>query len=911
MLNIGTDFRECLRNDDRRYIEKAIITARDANDQTITLTLRENEIWSDGFSVESAASSDGNFDIGAAIIGKATLVINNISGDYTDINFTEATVVLKIGPASIGYDDDQGVEHDRDWHQKGVYTVDEATYSGEIITLSCLDNMYKFDKSYSSVNTTYRTTLYQIVKDICTPATGGVNVTLATNNFPHYNKWVERRPDDDALTCREMISYVAQIAGCFAWCDSNGHLRIEDYNFERLNTVEIDHEQYPVVTDNNNVHIGQEGFDPNNYNPWNQRCHLITGTYSSTIGVDDVVITGIAVTGEIDGEEVTRTSGSAGYVLEIKDNPLIQSDDLTDTSKITLQNVANWVGLPDDSNDTHYLIGRRFRVASLSHLSDPSIEPGDVAYVRTRKGAYHPIIISSTTFTPHSAQSTRSSARTPARNSATRYSAETQTYIALRKLIEHEVSEREAAIRDLNNRLVVMPTGAYTTTVELQSGGSIYYIHDQANLEDSTIVWKITADGWGVATGEDVDITKSGTTYIDNSTYSSGMNALGDAILSIVYATGIVADYIHLYGNMTVYKDDSSFDVANSGGIIGYGQGQSDWGGTNGIHLLSNNSKAEVIATTAGARISYFDEVGEPSNAVMALDTGTQMHTKRAINNTTTYHSYVTTFAKTENNTTVVGSTMSAGSLDTTEGESLVNCDTNGDVYLKRSYLYHGIVDIVRDYRVGVEDGVAYLRGGTILSDYSFGVTDYVEINSRGIYISTGTKYIELDTSNDVLKMFNMYAGITVYRENIHQDYYTMSFRAGNETNYLDIYWTYNGWVGGSDRELKKDIDYNIDGDLIDKLKPVSFKYKSGNKTKYGFIAQDVQKVIPEIVEKMPNSEYLGLDYNDFSALLVAKVQKQQRIMEEQQETIEKQSKKIEELESRLTKIEELLNTTK
>ena len=54
----------------------------------------------------------------------------------------------------------------------------------------------------------------------------------------------------------------------------------------------------------------------------------------------------------------------------------------------------------------------------------------------------------------------------------------------------------------------------------------------------------------------------------------------------------------------------------------------------------------------------------------------------------------------------------------------------------------------------------------------------------------------------------------------------------------------------------------------------------------------------------MPDSEYLGLDYNDFSAFLVAKVQKQQK-------TIDEQQKKIEELESRLAKIEELLNTTK
>lgn len=120
MLQLSNEYRALLNADDRVCIMKATITAKNANGQSVTLTLRENEIWQGGFSVESAVSSDSSFELGGGIIGKATLIINNISGDYSEYDFTKATVVMRVGPASIGYDDDQGIEHNRDWYQKGV-----------------------------------------------------------------------------------------------------------------------------------------------------------------------------------------------------------------------------------------------------------------------------------------------------------------------------------------------------------------------------------------------------------------------------------------------------------------------------------------------------------------------------------------------------------------------------------------------------------------------------------------------------------------------------------------------------------------------------------------------------------------------------------------------------------------------
>ena len=110
---------------------------------------------------------------------------------------------------------------------------------------------------------------------------------------------------------------------------------------------------------------------------------------------------------------------------------------------------------------------------------------------------------------------------------------------------------------------------------------------------------------------------------------------------------------------------------------------------------------------------------------------------------------------------------------------------------------------------------------------------------------------------------------------------------------------TSSGWSAGSDRRMKKDIEYDVDGDLIDKLKPARFSYKNGDKRIFGFIAQDVLEIIPDIVfeDHLSEEHYLGLNYDSFSAILTAKLQKHTRIIKEQ--------------EARIARLEQLLREVK
>ena len=511
MINVSKAFRQAVA-ENREYLLDVDIELRDGTQLDIgRMDPEDRDITGGGLSFDDAVSSDNNFDIGAAIINRCTLTLNNMYDDFSEYDFTDARVVPYVGLRLP----DGTIERVR----KGTFTVEDAKYNGSVITLTCLDNMARFDKPYSLSSLTYPATLGAIVRDACDRC----GVELQTYSFPHSDHVVEERPSDEATTFREVISWAAQIACCFCRCDVYGRLELRWYDQEALEIPALDGGTMRPWT-------GGEAVDGGSFSPWTagevydggtfgdrDGLHHIYALFSMDIAVDDVVITGVRVVEKTGGEGgdtlVTYQSGTDGYVVSIEGNGLIQGG--------AGRQVADWIG--------ERLIGFRFRRASASHLSDPTIEAGDVGYLSDRKGNTYRIVVSSTKFKAGAAQSTSSSAQTPARNSATRFSADTKNYVENRKHIEKEQTDREKALADLKERIDESP-GLFTTREILADGGSVFYLHDKPLLEDSKIIWIMTTDAWGVSTD-------------GGKTLNAGMTVDGDLIARILTVIGVRGEW--------------------------------------------------------------------------------------------------------------------------------------------------------------------------------------------------------------------------------------------------------------------------------------------------------------------------------------------------------------------------------
>jgi hypothetical protein len=98
-----------------------------------------------------------------------------------------------------------------------------------------------------------------------------------------------------------------------------------------------------------------------------------------------------------------------------------------------------------------------------------------------------------------------------------------------------------------------------------------------------------------------------------------------------------------------------------------------------------------------------------------------------------------------------------------------------------------------------------------------------------------------------------------------------------NGTGYLNT----TAWAYSSDRRLKENISFIQSGlSIIEQLKPVKFDYIKGEKKQAGFIAQEVQKVLPDIITKGEDG-MLAMKTESIIPYLVKAVQEQQKEIEE------------------------------
>ena len=510
MRGISDRFKNEQNNDNRNYLKYADITLTDGT----VINLTNADFWSNGMKFEDSVSDDNTFNIGSANINTLNLSINNFDGKYTDYDFTDATVICYVGIELEPEDtsalldttgdkilDTTGNEiivHKNALIEKiricTMTVIDTPYQNTTIIELECEDNMRKFDRDYSASKLKYPATRKQIMQDACKVC----GVTLDTLNFYQDSYQIPARPDDEALTFRQVIAWTCQIGCQYARCDKYGRLTIKWYDTE--------------ITDANRVAINStNGFTPN---------------------LDDVVITGVQVTEYLEStseneEASSYLYGEEGYVLKISENKLIPQG--------TGEVVASIIG--------EKCVGMSFRPFETECLTDIVLEAGDAVLITDRKGNKYKSYLTNVVLQPGSFEQISCNAESAARNSSKTYSLVTQAAVDARKSVWRERTTREQALQEFKDRLD-NSTGVYTTVQTQQDGSQIFYLHDKPTLAESKAVWKMTAEAWGVSTD-------------GGQTWNGGMTVDGDTIVRILNAVGVNADWINA-GAITVTDTDGS-----------------------------------------------------------------------------------------------------------------------------------------------------------------------------------------------------------------------------------------------------------------------------------------------------------------------------------------------------------------
>lgn len=491
MINVSNTFKEKLQ-DGEQVIEIVDITFADGTKKTL-----ENEIMIGNNEFSDCAESS-SFPVGATVCKTMKLELDNTEDQWKDYNFYQAKVhaylklqtsVAEPASESIWMDDfyepildtdgnsivlSRAASEDRyETIDKGVYTITTPEQYGEILSFTALDDMYKTNAKYYSALTLPQTVI-ALVRDTCE----SLNIPMGFSSMAHGNVVVTALPDN--MTFRQLIGWAAMLETANARIDNRGYLQFIKWNFGAV-------ENGSLV-------------------PFKLEDYVSSPTLSS----DDIVITGIRVK----NKESESMFGTAGYVLELENNLLSDSD---------LGTVAAWIG--------GNLVGAKFRNLQGDLLYNPLLEFGDMARSFDRNGNGYLTPITDVSSPLNGITTVKTQADDPIRNSSTYMSEATKALVEARQLVKDERTEREKAVERLANTLKESG-GLYMTEDPQDDGSVIYYMHNKPTLEESDIVWKLTAEAIGISTD-------------GGKTYPYGFTVTGEMITRLLYAEGINASYIN------------------------------------------------------------------------------------------------------------------------------------------------------------------------------------------------------------------------------------------------------------------------------------------------------------------------------------------------------------------------------
>lgn len=209
MYPVSSDFLKAIKSTQRSFVLKLEIdTAFD------TFYLTEKDVDMGSLKLEEGCVSGDSLELGAAKAALFDISINNRDGRFDDVQFNGG-----IMKPFIGLELPNG---NIEWVPLGVFNIDEVSRPTTSVSLGGSDNLILFDRDFADIPVSFPTTNKQLLLAIC----NRVGVPLATTNFLNDDYVVQKAPDS-AMSCRDVVKCIAELAAGFAQCDrTTGALKI-------------------------------------------------------------------------------------------------------------------------------------------------------------------------------------------------------------------------------------------------------------------------------------------------------------------------------------------------------------------------------------------------------------------------------------------------------------------------------------------------------------------------------------------------------------------------------------------------------------------------------------------------------------------------------------------------------------
>jgi len=194
---------------------------------------------------------------------------------------------------------------------------------------------------------------------------------------------------------------------------------------------------------------------------------------------------------------------------------------------------------------------------------------------------------------------------------------------------------------------------------------------------------------------------------------------------------------------------------------------------------------------------------------------------------------------------------------------------------------------------------------------------DNIYFNSGKVGIGTDTPDWNFDLQHDIWYENTEQQGLEIHHlsTNVDESWQMYCSSTGalwlyQNNEFKGFFEEYSGnYVSISDKRLKTNVlDLDSQLDLVLQLNPSSYHFKNqkNGRKQYGFLAQEVEKVFPDLVHKVQENgegngqELLTVSYTEFIPIIVSAMQEQEKKNEEKTQQVEVLQDKVNDLEGKL-----------
>ena len=558
MLNISKEMMQALRDhNDITYTVDVTLPGHNSVDFTFT----EDELVTGGCQITRTNGSSA-FPLGHVYSTQATIqVLRTYELENTDF-FNSVAVVHGV----YEYDDQEYT------FDLGTYFLIDISVKGEIIQLVGYDGVYATDINVQdNTKATLPLNATTVFRDCCLYLGINFNAEHSYQGFPSVpSDWdtcdimVETIPD--GTTYRQLMSDIAVLFGAIAYISPfDNYMYVVPINSHQAQTV-----YWGGFFDSATPYASGDELDGGTFNPWTTGT-VVSGSFTDDSDViplndplshpefplQDIVIDGVKAK---DGNyRYPQTQADGEYLLEV---------DIS-VYKTNLQTIINRIG--------QRIAGFTFRPFELDYCSYPFAELGQRTVFEDVRHRTYASLITHIDIMLKGITTFKCTADTPARNGSTfesvagRIKAVAEDARRAAEQAAEDAAEAQdaadAAVAQISgavdsvglemmrlNTLMANSFGMFETKETNQTTGAItYYLHNKQTLAASDTIWKMTADGFAVS-------TDGGTTW------RAGIDSQGHAVVNILSAVGIYADWIKT-GVITSSNSQSRWNL-NTGEFI-------------------------------------------------------------------------------------------------------------------------------------------------------------------------------------------------------------------------------------------------------------------------------------------------------------------------------------------------------